>query len=153
MCTLRDWILLCHLLSNPHVLTYICALCVGVTTSRHKSQPARPRADRPSSSLPTMWLGSVSGMLVLSPAHECITVDVSHMFKCVCVCWYMHCARSMYVHTCIIPICVYIMYMCACTIRALIFTGLNFRGSRKFAIFTFLFSRVPIQCLCFFCSS
>ena len=39
------------------------------------------------------------------------------------------------------------------TVRALIFAGLNFRGFRKFAIFVFLFSRVPIQCLCFFCSS
>jgi hypothetical protein len=51
----------------------------SVTTSRHKSQPARPRADRPSSSLPTMWLGSVSGILYVHSAYtawkKCIHAD------------------------------------------------------------------------------
>ena len=36
------------------------------------------------------------------------------------------------------------------TVHALIFAGLNFRGFLKFAIFAFIFSRVPIQCHCFF---
>ena len=53
-----------------YVHTYIH---IGVSTARHKSQGARAGADRPSSSLPTMWMGSVSGMYVcVGCAHACV---------------------------------------------------------------------------------